>query len=185
MLKESVKNKKNLIPDDYDSRLRTLLASLPDEPPVSDPENAEVITEVIKRPVRFNIRPLISAAAVFALTFAGLYSVRSSIQNAFYGKNDEQRSYVTTVASQTTAAETTVTEVTTEPEVTSVTDVPSETAVPAETEAGAVTEKNNESRQTHSEENTPAPANSPVVPEPHGTQEGPVAVPPSAGADAP
>ena len=32
------------IPDDYDSRLRTLLASLPDEPPVSDPENAEVIT---------------------------------------------------------------------------------------------------------------------------------------------
>ncbi|MBR6924436.1 MAG: hypothetical protein IKH50_07880, partial [Oscillospiraceae bacterium] len=107
MLKESIKNKKNLIPDDYDSRLRTLLASLPDEPPVSDPEKAEVITEIIKRPARFNIRPLISAAAVFAVAAVGLWTIRNEVQNAFDGTHDEQRSYVTTAASQTTAAETT------------------------------------------------------------------------------
>ena len=130
MLKESIKNKKNLIPDDYDSRLRTLLASLPDEPPVSDPEKAEVITEIIKRPARFNIRPLISAAAVFAVAAVGLWTIRNEVQNAFDGTHDEQHSYVTTTVSQTTAAETTVTDTTEEPEVTSVS---SETEVPAET----------------------------------------------------
>lgn len=154
MLKESIKNKDQLIPADFDSRINSLLASLPDELPASDGMEAEVI----KRPSRINIRPLVSAAAVFAIAAAGMFAFRSGIQNTFNNDHDNGKSYVTTSFSETavTTAETSaeITELTDA----DVSDTGAELMLPetdadstdkaAEITAGQVTAADNGAKQT-------------------------------------
>lgn len=109
MFKKSVKNKDKLIPEGYENRLRSLLDSLPDEVPVSDTTEAEVI----KRPVRFDIRPFVSAAAVFAVAAVGISALSNHAGNAFDSGHEPVKPYVTASVSETvseTAAVTTVSE---------------------------------------------------------------------------
>lgn len=131
-LKKSAGNKNRLIPADYDSRISSVLASLPDEVPVSESTDAEVI----RRKVTVSWRPIVSVAAVFAVAAAGLFSLRSGVQNAFdSGKHGREKSYAVTTAAGTTAepevtttvttSVTTVTEIT-EPEITMKDDISSE-----------------------------------------------------------
>lgn len=109
MFKKSVKNKDKLIPEGYENRLRSLLDSLPDEVPVSDTAEAEVI----KRPVRFDIRPFVSAAAVFAVAAVGISALSNHAGNAFDSGHEPVKPYATASVSETvseTAAVTTVSE---------------------------------------------------------------------------
>ncbi|MCQ2465248.1 MAG: hypothetical protein MJ095_06675 [Oscillospiraceae bacterium] len=92
MLKKSAENRKKLIPADFDSRIDSLLASLPDEVPVSESTEAEVI----KRTRHFNIRPLVSAAAVFALALTGIWAAGSGAHRTFGRGQGNDKKYVTT-----------------------------------------------------------------------------------------
>ncbi|MBE6853169.1 MAG: hypothetical protein E7505_06795 [Ruminococcus sp.] len=65
-LEQSIKNKEKHIPSGYDDRIKALLDSLPDEVPVSKGTEAKII----QRTKRFDIKPFLSAAAVFALVFS-------------------------------------------------------------------------------------------------------------------
>lgn len=119
MLKESIKNKDKLIPDDYENRLKSLLDSLPDELPVSD--STEV--EVIKKASHFNIRPLVSAAAVFAVAAAGILTLKNNAGNSLGSGHEHGGVYVTTSVSETTPEVTTeVTETEAVSEITAVSE---------------------------------------------------------------
>ncbi len=128
LLKKSAENKKNLIPEGYESRLRSLLDSLPDEVPVSGDAQAEVV----RKARRFDIRPLVSAAAAFAVVAAGVLAVRNGVQPALDGGHESGKTYVTTAVSETTALTTSVS--VTETAVTSDTSesVTSETSAPVQ-----------------------------------------------------
>ncbi len=109
MLKKSVKNKNRLIPDGYDDRLRNLLESLPDEAPVSDSTEAEII----RRPVRISFRPIVSAAAAFLIVATGVFALRNSLSSTLgQGNNGNGSSQVTTSVSETAAVSVTTPETT-------------------------------------------------------------------------
>lgn len=105
MFRESIKNKKNLIPDSYSQRISDLLDSLPDEMPDSGDTEAAVIS---RKPRIINIRALVSAAAAFAVVFAAVISV-SQMQKPAFDKNrdDEGKRYAVTTVTVTEVSETT------------------------------------------------------------------------------
>lgn len=152
LLKDSTANKKNLIPADYDSRINSLLASLPDEHPVQECTEAEVIKHTGRT---INIRPFVSAAAVFAIAAAGLFTAGGSMRNALDKGHEPGKVYVTTASVTTTAAQTTA--VTTTP-------VTSEITNTSETEQAAASEE-----QIYTEERLNSVGNSDIIqtPEQH------------------
>ena len=127
MLRKSVKNKENLIPDGYSQRISDLLASLPDEVPVLSDDDAAVINH---KPRIINIRAFVSAAAAFAVVFTAVISVSKMQKQPFDKGHDDGKMYAVTSVSTTASGE-----VTTESAVTSsVTDVSGNSRMPAEAE---------------------------------------------------
>ena len=127
MLRKSIKNKENLIPDGYSQRISDLLASLPDEVPVLSDDDAAVINH---KPRIINIRAFVSAAAAFAVVFTAVISVSKMQKQPFDKGHDDGKMYAVTSVSTTASGE-----VTTESAVTSsVTDVSGNSRMPAEAE---------------------------------------------------
>lgn len=127
MLRKSIKNKENLIPDGYSQRISDLLDSLPDEVPVLSDDDAAVINH---KPRIINIRAFVSAAAAFAVVFTAVISVSKMQKQPFDKGHDDGKMYAVTSVSTTASGE-----VTTESAVTSsVTDVSGNSRMPAEAE---------------------------------------------------
>lgn len=97
-LKKSAENKSQIIPADYNDRISSLLAGLPEEPPKS--ESTDI--SVIRSSSRFDIKPVVSAAAVFVFIAAGILSYPKFSQSAHRDKNNDKSKPVITT-SETTA----------------------------------------------------------------------------------
>ncbi|MGN0581987.1 MAG: hypothetical protein ACI4KB_04735 [Oscillospiraceae bacterium] len=135
MLRKSVKNKENLIPDGYSQRISDLLASLPDEVPDSSDSEVAVISHKSRI---INIRTFVSAAAAFAVVFTAVISVSKMQGSAFDKNHDEGKMYAVTSVSTTASGE-----IRTETAVTSsVTDVSDDSRIPAEAEVTTVVQEN-------------------------------------------
>lgn len=135
MLRKSVKNKENLIPDGYSQRISDILASLPDEVPDSSDSEAAVINHKSRI---INIRTFVSAAAAFAVVFTAVISVSKMQGSAFDKNHDEGKMYAVTSVSTTASGE-----IRTETAVTSsVTDVSDDSRIPAEAEITTVAQGN-------------------------------------------
>ena len=92
-LKKSAENKSQIIPADYNDRISSLLAGLPEEPPKS--ESTDI--SVIRSSSRFDIKPIVSAAAVFVFIAGGILSYPRFSQSAHKDKNnDNSRPVITT-----------------------------------------------------------------------------------------